>query len=206
MWIKLKEKVIDKIPKKDFYFPSNYTSHEMFRDMMDFLNYSAKIMGSDAFSTDFTPANSVFIFIVFYFTSLIIEHFYGIYCNRNNTIELIYVLITLPALPQTAIRMYSFMMRRDKLLDVFEQMNEFHLRYYTPVTRKVMEESVLRSCNLCLFLTMLIMCAGFIVAIYPVIFYIYSGKFNFNIGFLNYIYVKPFRRVNSSFWDQNSFH
>jgi hypothetical protein len=181
MWRKFKEKIINKIPTKQFYFEPNYTSDQMFSEMMNFLNYFAKVLGSDTFSVDFTRTNFVFIFLLLYFILMVVEHAYWLHINRNDTMEIMLLLISLPHIPQGAIRVYSFIIRRNNLLDVFGRMKEFHQKYYTPITRKVMEESVLRSCNLCLLLSIITVGGGALVALYPLAIYFSSGLICINM-------------------------
>jgi hypothetical protein len=175
MWPQIKEKIISKIPNKEFYFASKLTSDQMFSEMMDFLNYFAKVLGSDAFSVNYTPINLGFICVILLFVLVSVEHVYWLYINRNDTMEIMLLLISLSHIPQGAIRVYSFIIRRDNLLDVFGRMKEFHQKYYTPITKKVMEESVLRSCNLCLLLTIITVGGGALVALYPFATYFDTG-------------------------------
>lgn len=176
MTSEIKQKILSKIPTKDFYFKPNLTPYIMFADMMDFLNYSAKTIGADAFSVNFTPINPKFMLSVIFFGLIVLEHFYWIYVNFNDFSELMLILISAPILPQGFIRIYSFIIRHDKLLDVFGKMKEFYLKYYTPITRKVMEESVVRSCNLCMLLTILTCGGCLLVILYPVVVYYVSGN------------------------------
>jgi hypothetical protein len=177
MWPQIKEKIISKIPKKEFYFASQLTSDQMFSQMMDFLNHFAKVLGCDTFSVNYTPINLGFICVILLFILVSVEHVYWLYINRNDTMEIMLLLISLSHIPQGAIRIYSFIIRRENLLDVFGQMKEFHQKYYTPITKKVMEESVLRSCNLCLLLSIITVGGGALVALYPVATYYSTGDY-----------------------------
>lgn len=195
----VKEKIAEKIPQKEFYFPQNFNSFEMYRDMMGFLNYFAKCIGCDAFSVDYTAKNSIFISSIIFSILFLIEHAYWIYHNFNNAMELMFILTTLPFLPQGAVRIWAFIVNRDKLIDVFLRMREFHEKYYSPLTRRVLEESVVRSCNLCILLSAVMSSGAFFIAIYPGIVYAVSGKFKFFklCDGLNF-----FRQISPSFWLQ----
>ena len=125
------DKIIKKItPKKTFYFKSDkYNSFEMFREMLSGLNNLAKVVGGDAFSINYTPANPAFVIMITFLISIIIEHIYWIYYNRNDATQLIFCIITAPTIAQSLMKTYSFIIQRSKLHEVFSFVEKFHEIY-----------------------------------------------------------------------------
>lgn len=179
------DKIINKLtPKKTFYFKSDkYNSFEMFREMLSGLNNLAKVIGSDAFSINYTPANPAFVLMITYFLSIIIENIYWIYYYRDDATQLIFCIISVPSLGQSLMKIYSFIIHRSKLYEIFSFVEKFHETYYEASTKKVMEECVLRSCHLCLVLALLLISGGFLIIIYPGIIYLFTGHKVLHFGF-----------------------
>lgn len=169
MWKKL-------IPKKSFYFKNEkLNSSEMFREMLSRLNSFAKILGANAFTPNYTPLNPIFVTLLFYVVSLTFEQFYSIYRYRNDTGQMILCIITLPSIIQSYVRVYSFIVNRSKLLNIFSFVEEFHKNYNSFENKKVMEEAIMNCCNLCLVLSLIMTVAGVLIIFYPVIYYLIVG-------------------------------
>lgn len=178
---KIKEKLI---PKKTFYFKSqNYNSLEMFREMLLFLNSFAKILGCNTFTPGYSPINPVFIIIMTFMFSLIAEHFYCIYIYRDDSYKMIFCILSVPTIIQAAVKIYSFIINRDKLYIIFSHVDTFHQTFYEATTRKVMEECIMNSCHLCLVLSILMITGGVLVLSYPVLFYVIFGERVLHFGF-----------------------
>lgn len=132
------DKIIEKItPKKTFYFKSEkYNSLEMFREMLLWLNNLAKTLGGDAFSINYTPLNSSFIFLLLFILSIIIEHIYWINFYREDKTQMFFCILSVPSIGQSFMKIYSFIYHRRKLYKVFSFVDKFHESYFEPSTKK----------------------------------------------------------------------
>lgn len=172
------------LPSKTTYFSSkNYSGLEMYRDMLIKLNCAAKFIGCDVFSLNHTLYSPQMIFVLNLILFTTIENFVFIYENRNDHVQCIFGLIVTPAITQTFFRLYSFIVKKEKLIDVFYRMDKFYQSYSENWSKEIIEKNVLNSCHVGLFLTLLLLAGCIFVIIYPALIYLIFDQVTLHFGF-----------------------
>lgn len=173
-----------KLPSKRTYFSSeSYSGLEMYRDMLIKLNYFARIIGCDAFSPEYNSYNRNFMILICFVTTIAIENTFFIYENKKDISQCIFGLIVTLAIVQSFSRVYSFLVRKDKLVDVFYRMDKFYQSYNENWSKEIIEKNVLNSCHVGLFLSLLLILGSFFIIIYPAFMYLAFGQVTLHFGF-----------------------
>ena len=178
MWNKIK------LPTKLTYFSSEKLSaSEMYREMLTKLNKFAKIMGCNAFSANYTAWNTKLLGVVILLGTLMAENLTFVYSNRNDIAQCIFGLTFFLSFIQTLTRLYSFIFKRDILVDVFDRIDIFYLLNDKEWSTTILEKNVLNSCHIGLFLSALLFGGAILISVYPLVIYLFLDELVLHFAF-----------------------
>jgi hypothetical protein len=111
------------------------------------------------------------------------ENLTFIYSNFDNIAQCIFGLTFFLAIIQVFTRLYSFIFKREKLVDVFDRIDIFYLMNDKEWSKSILEKNVLNSCHIGLFLSTMLFGGAVLITIYPLIVYMLLDEIVLHFGF-----------------------
>ncbi|CAG9798548.1 unnamed protein product [Chironomus riparius] len=160
------------------------TSREIYDQIVNFLDWSFKFIGCGILSTDFKFTNPLLMILLLDFVTYIPINIYDVYLFRDDFIRDMFCLVTLGNGFQGGIKLYTFIMQRDNLLEIFSTAEEFIEDMKNRDCSEKFKKWLIISCHIILGVVILFLLGGALVFIYPAVVYIFIGKITLHFGFI----------------------
>jgi hypothetical protein len=172
------------IPSKSTYFLSDKLSPlEMFKFIFDRSDFTAKLIGCNIFSQSYTPVNQRFFHTVGVILSMLLVHFYDIYIFRTDLVRVCFILVTLGFALQGFMKVKTFVLSRNKIVDLRDRCERFLTNFNTKETNEMFESWLMISCHIGVSLFALFFVCDVLFVIYPIIYYLFTGQKVLHCGF-----------------------
>lgn len=180
-----------KVPTKFTYFKTNAISNlEMFRKVIQYDNFVASVVGCDIFTKGYTMLSFHCIFCVSNLFILFFLNIFDIFLFADDLSRVFLLLVTLFSGTQIIAGLFTFIVYKEDILDHVARVESYISRFNTESANKIFEKWVLILCHVMSVNTFVFLSAGFLIIVYPVIYYLILGEkilhFGFEIPFVDW--------------------
>ena len=160
------------------------TTYEIYKKMVHFLNWSFSLIGCNILSTDFNYMKPWILILILDLITYVPINIYDVYLFRNDFIRDMFCLVTLGNGFQGGIKLYTFILQRNNLLEIFSTAEEFIVDMKNRECSEKFKKWLIISCHVIFGLSALFLFAGVLILIYPAIVYILIGERTLHFGFI----------------------
>jgi hypothetical protein len=193
-----------KIPTKETYFGSEPLSLlEMFKNMVEKVNWVGKLIGCNIYSKNFSPRTIPFFLLNLTLFGYMALNFYSLYLYRYNLERFFFCLVTLAATMLGPPMIYTFVIHRSEHLDLVARNEKFLSNFNTEASNQIFEKWIVITCHVSALLFVTVLFCSLMIFIYPIIYYLIVGEKVLHFGtelplvdwttplgyFLNFAYV-----------------
>jgi hypothetical protein len=178
------DKLISKLPTKKTYFGSETLSRlELFRKMIEKVNWIGGLIGSDIYSKNYSPFNFLWFWMLFTLFGFGTLNIYSLYIYRKDLERFCFCLVTLASIFQGLPKLYVFFYRLPENLDLIAKIEHFITDYDTKEINAIFDKWMVNSCHISIVLFVTINSSAILVFFYPAIFYLFKKEFILHFGF-----------------------
>jgi odorant receptor len=162
-----------------------FSSEEMFNIYLQFMNKTLRFVGVHINSRDFSYFNTVLILIFIDLITYLPINFYNIYMNRDDFIREMFCVVTIANGFEGAVKLYSFIGDRMKILRLTDMCVEFHSKVKS--SQEHSEEFIkwMKISGMVFFaLLVSFSTTGVLIFFYPLIYFIIFKKTTLHFGFV----------------------
>ena len=162
------------------------TSREIYSQIVNTINWQLRFIGCHIFSTDFSYLNPWLLVLILDFITYVPINIYDVYLFRDDFIRDMFCLVTLGNGFQGGIKLYTFVLQRNNLLEIFSTAEEFivDMENRDCSEKFKFKKWLIISCHVIFGLSALFLFAGVLILIYPAIVYILIGERTLHFGFI----------------------
>lgn len=173
-----------KLPSKATYFSADSVSNlDMFRKIIGFINALTLSIGVDVITENVFPIDIKFLrpclLGIVYLAVVLFE----LFMFFGDLFRVCFVFVSLSVLIQSGFKVYVFLFKRNKVIDLISRVESFITNCNTDRANKIMEKWLLISAHIGLALVVIYGTGSFLLLIYPVIYYLFSGELILHFGF-----------------------
>lgn len=173
-----------RVPTKSSYFASeSLSSLEMFKIIIKRINFIANIIGCDIFSDDFSVLKFHFLSSVGNLFGFYALSFYDIYLFRTDLVRLCFCLVTVGLGFQGLNKLYTFLVHRPQILNLCDRIEKFLTNFNHHKVNQAFEKWIIIACHVGSLLILTLAGCGFLIFVYPIIYYFFSGEKILHFGF-----------------------
>lgn len=156
----------------------------MFLKTVDFGNSIARLLGCSIFEQNFSPINFWLIVMLIDLVTYLLISMQNIYAFREDFVRVVFVVVTLGMGFQSAVKLYTFIIQRDRILKLSSLIQSFHESSNSAKSADIFERWSLISCHIIGLSAVLFYCCSFIVFCYPFLIYFFFGLKILPFGFI----------------------
>lgn len=175
-----------KLPTKKFYFQSETISgFEMFHKIIQFVSSFGRVIGAQLFSTDFTKLNPALIIVFVDFVTYLMISLQNIYMFRENFGRVVFCMVTLGMGFQGAIKLYTFIMNRPKILQLAKLAEGFYELSRTDRKKdEIFQSWSLIFCHVSILGLIIFYGCATLIFLFPLVFYLIFQEKILHFGFI----------------------
>lgn len=173
------------LPTKSTYFKSeSLSSLEMFLKTIDFGNSVARLVGCSIFEPNFSPINFWLLVMLTDLVTYLLISIQNIYAFRDDFVRVIFVVVTLGMGFQSAIKLYTFIIQRERILKLSSLIQSFHESSNSAKSAEIFERWSLIGCHIIGLAAVLFYSCAVFVFCYPFLIYFFFGQKILPFGFI----------------------
>jgi hypothetical protein len=174
-----------KYVKKIFNLTEVSTSIEIHHAVVEFAIKICRLIGCNMLSVDFSYTNIVLLLLVLDFVTYIPINLYDVYLFRENFVRCMFCVVTFPCGIQGGIKLYVFIVHRQKILNLMSIAENFHqISTRTRGNSATFRKWMLVAVHVFFFILILFIGIFILIVIYPIIVFIFSGNIILHYGFV----------------------
>lgn len=173
------------LPTKMSYFKSDtLTSIEMSHKLIENVNFVGAFIGTNIFSPNLSFKNPVLILIISNIITYHLISFENMHAFKDDFLRLMFVILTLPMGSQCSVKLYTFVIKRERILKLLSLAEGLHQSSTSRKAAESFEKWMLISCHVACLLTIVLYSCAVLVFIYPAIVYLVTKKRILHFGFV----------------------
>jgi hypothetical protein len=173
-----------KLPSKSTYFKSEKLSPlEMFKKIVIAVNFLARFVGCDVYTSNFSPLKLRFILCLVNCLTFVAMSFYDIFLFRDDLVRSCFCMISLGLGLQGVMKVQTFVFSRQKIFELKDRCETFLVNFNTKATSEMFESWLMISCHVGILLFIMISALSVLFLIHPIIFFFITGEKILHAGF-----------------------
>lgn len=169
--------------KKSTYFSSSsITCSQMIDEIYEFAMKIGRLTGAGLFDRNYTLLNRRATLMIFILITGCFLTVYDMYKFYEDSYRFMFCCLLCSGQMQSFIKIYSFGFRRKDFFELRKQAEKFHENFQSTHLSKMFEEKLMQVTHVCAILTFLYLSSYVLISVFPIGFYLITGKRILHVG------------------------